>query len=106
MGQQTERNIMTNSRIPNDFFDKLQEKYEKNANLRDSWAWEGPILRKIFERVADEISFNYDLIEPLKAGGGGGVAIVFDRNLETKRALKVSRPSQGKDRLLASIVAF
>jgi HD superfamily phosphohydrolase len=61
-------------------------------------------LREIFGRIAAEISFNYDLIEPLKAGGGGVVAIVFDRNLETKRALKVSRPSQGKDRLLAGIL--
>lgn len=95
---------MTNINIPGDFFTQLQAKYEKDPNLKDSWVWEGPILKEIFSRIAEKISFNYDLIEPLKAGGGGVVAIVFDRNLETKRALKVSRPSQDKDRLLASIL--
>jgi HD superfamily phosphohydrolase len=95
---------MSTPKVPPNFLTTLQTKYEKDPNLKDEWAWEGPILRDVFDRVAEEISFNYDLVEPLKAGGGGVVSIVYDRNLGTNRALKVSRPSLGKDRLLAGIL--
>jgi len=95
---------MPSQELPTDFVSKLETKYLKDVNLKDSWEYEGPILEKIFGKVADEISFNYNLIEPINIGGGGVVALVYDRNLETNRALKVSRPSQGKERLLASIL--
>jgi HD superfamily phosphohydrolase len=90
--------------VPADFFDKLQEIYQNDVNLRDYWSVEEPTLRKVIASVVKEISFNYTLVKPLGVGGSGVVATVEDKNLRRKRALKVSRPSPGKERLLARVL--
>lgn len=91
--------------IPTDFFGRLQKKYENDANLKESWKYEQPILEKIIEQVAEKLSFNYEFVEPLGVGGSGVVAVVYDKNLDTKRAVKISRPSEGKEKLLARILS-
>jgi HD superfamily phosphohydrolase len=90
--------------IPADFFDKLKRLYEKDINLRESWPIEESTLVEIIRKVVEEISFNYSLGSPLGVGGSGVVATVEDKNLKRKRALKVSRPSPGKERLLAKVL--
>jgi HD superfamily phosphohydrolase len=61
-------------------------------------------LRRILPAVAAQISFNYEIDRPLNVGGSGVVSVVTDKNLNTQRALKVSRPSPGKERLLAKVL--
>jgi eukaryotic-like serine/threonine-protein kinase len=94
----------TEPNIPGDFFDKLQNIYISDVNLRDSWGVEGPVLREIILEVVKQLAFNYTLGDPLGVGGSGVVAIVEDKNLKRKRALKVSRPSPGKEQLLTRIL--
>lgn len=90
--------------VPSDFFVKLESKYLSDNNLRDAWRSEESALAEIISKVSEEISFNYTLIAPLGVGGSGVVATVEDNNLQRKRALKVSRPSPGKERLLTRIL--
>lgn len=94
----------TSDAIPTDFFDKLKVIYEKDINLRNSWSVEEQALTEIIKKVAEELSFNYRLGSPLGVGGSGVVAVVEDKNLKRKRALKVSRPSPGKEPLLAKVL--
>lgn len=90
--------------IPSDFFAKLQAIYDSDPNLRESWRAEELALREILPVVAERLEFNFRIGAPLGVGGSGVVAIIVDQNLQTKRALKVSRPSPGKELLLAKIL--
>jgi HD superfamily phosphohydrolase len=90
--------------ILNNFFAKLENLYLSDVNLSESWAIEEPPLRTIMAEVVREIAFNYTLGAPLGVGGSGVVAIVQDNNLKRKRALKVSRPSPGKEKMLTRIL--
>lgn len=94
---------MTQS-IPDDFFERLAAIYHRDVNLRDAWPAEEPTLRQIIPAVIGELAYVYSLERPLGVGGSGVVVQLWDRNLETHRALKISRPSPGKERLLARIL--
>jgi HD superfamily phosphohydrolase len=89
---------------PPTFFENLRSLYEKSAPLRSAWKDEEIPLRKIIGQVASELPNIYRIDRPLGVGGSGVVAIVEDTNLHTKRALKVSRPSPGKEHLLARVL--
>lgn len=91
--------------IPSDYFDLLKVKYESDKNLADYWAAEEVELRKLTEMVCKHIDFNYQLIKPLGVGGSGVVSVVQDKNLDVPRALKIARPSPGKEKLLARLLA-
>ena len=90
--------------IPSDYFDKLKKKYESDPNLADYWRAEEAELRSLTEEICKHIAFNYQLIKPLGVGGSGVVSIVQDKNLDVPRALKIARPSPGKERLLARLL--
>src|SRR5208283_4983649 len=90
--------------IPSDYFDLLKKKYESDPNLVAYWQSEEAELRKLTDEVCKHIAFNYVLIKPLGVGGSGVVSIVQDKNLEVQRALKIARPSPGKERLLARLL--
>lgn len=90
--------------LPDDFFEKLSDLYQKSETLKQYWDYEEPVIRKLLPEVAKDIAFNYCIIEPIGVGGGGIVLTVHDHNLDTTRALKISRPSPGKELLLADIL--
>ena len=62
-------------------------------------------LRDLVQRVATQLAFNYEIGSPLGVGGSGVVLAVTDRNLRAQRALKISRPSPGKEELLARVLS-
>jgi HD superfamily phosphohydrolase len=95
---------MNEKAIPDEFFTALQNIYEEDENLREYWASERAQLEEILPRIASKISFNYIIEKPLAVGGGGVVILVQDINLAATRVLKISRPSPGKERLLAGIL--
>jgi len=88
-----------------EFFSRLQAIYDGNKSLQESWDVERAALEAIIPAVARAIAFNYVLGAPLGVGGSGIVARVTDLNLGTERALKIARPSPGKEILLAKILA-
>jgi serine/threonine protein kinase len=90
--------------IPEDYFDRLKAKYENDSNLADYWGSEEAELKRLTEEVCKHIDFNYRLVKPLGVGGSGVVSIVQDKNLDVPRALKIARPSPGKERLLARLL--
>jgi len=90
--------------IPGDFFERLEQIYRADVNLREAWASEEALLRQIIPAVVEQLSYVYTLVRPLGVGGSGVVVQLWDRNLETHRALKISRPSPGKERLLARVL--
>jgi HD superfamily phosphohydrolase len=78
--------------------------YKKDRNLAAAWEHEENRIAVILSQVAESISFNYDLERPLGVGGSGIVIAVTDRNLSAKRALKIARPSPGKEKLLTYVL--
>jgi HD superfamily phosphohydrolase len=90
--------------VPAEFFFELEKIYSSDANLKDAWELEAPALQEIIPQIAEEIKFNYHLRLPLGVGGSGIVAAVEDKNLNRKRALKISRPSPGKEKVLTRIL--
>lgn len=90
--------------LPQDFFENLEAIYSNKASLKPYWDTEAPILRSLMPAVAERLAFNYRLVRPLNVGGSGIVAVIHDVNLDADRALKVSRPSPGKDRILARVL--
>jgi HD superfamily phosphohydrolase len=86
------------------FLDKLQKIYSENVNLQQYWEYESAALRDILPLVRDGLAFNYEILDPFAVGGGGIVATCRDKNLGVIRALKLSRPSPGKEELLATIL--
>ncbi|MGE4055494.1 MAG: protein kinase [Vicinamibacterales bacterium] len=88
-----------------DFFARLEGIYRKSKSLTESWETERAALDAIIPAVVDKIAFNYVLGSPLGVGGSGIVAKVTDRNLGAERALKIARPSPGKELILAKILA-
>ena len=90
--------------IPSDYFERLKAKYEADPNLVDYWKSEETQLRRLTEEVCKHIDFNYRLVKPLGVGGSGVVSIVQDKNLDVPRALKLARPSPGKESLLARLL--
>ena len=91
------------SYVENEFFNQLKAIYTKR-NLAEAWDAEETKLRIIVPKVVAAISFNYEIERPLAVGGAGVVSIVRDKNLGLQRALKISRPSPGKVKLLARLL--
>jgi serine/threonine protein kinase len=67
-------------------------------------ASEESVLRLLIPKVAEKLSFNYIIGSPFAIGGSGIVIYVEDMNLQVVRALKISRPSPGKERYLARVL--
>jgi len=97
--------MTTTNYLPDDFFDKLRDIYEAKANTKSYWAHENVPLRDIFAQVGESLKFNYEIVAPFRVGGSGVVAFVRDKNLDVTRVLKVSRPSPGKEDILAKILS-
>ncbi|MBI3415908.1 MAG: HD domain-containing protein [Verrucomicrobia bacterium] len=91
------------SYMENEFFNQLKSIYSKR-NLSEAWHAEEQKLRIIVPKVVEAIGFNYEIERPLAVGGAGVVSIVRDKNLGLQRALKISRPSPGKVKLLAKLL--
>ena len=89
---------------PDDLIAALEGVYKKDRNLAAAWEHEERKIKIILSQVAESISFNYELEGPLGVGGSGIVLSVTDRNLSTKRALKIARPSPGKEELLTYVL--
>jgi len=86
------------------FLEQLREKYLKDPNLKPTWHTESSALADILPIVLAELPDNYSLGKPLGVGGSGIVALLHDDNLQTDRALKIARPSAGKEVLLTEIL--
>jgi len=86
------------------FYDLVKGKYQEDINLIDAWNDESKILEKMIPEIEKSIAFNYRLDEPIGIGGSGIVAKVYDKNMDAIRAIKISRPSTGKEKLLADIL--
>ncbi len=87
-----------------EFLAELGKKYEADSNLTPFWKAESAALTEILPTVLEELPDNYSLGKPLGVGGSGIVAVLYDTNLDTSRALKVARPSPGKEPLLAQVL--
>ena len=87
------------AKLPDGFLQCVERCYTPTE-----WALEGEATKSILADVANEIQFNYEFVEPIARGGSGLVVKVLDRHLKVHRALKVSRPSPGKQVLLADIL--
>ncbi len=87
-----------------EFLLELHKRYQADPNLRSSWTPESAALHEILPLVVNELPNNYALRRPLGVGGSGIVAILHDKNLNTDRALKIARPSPGKELLLAQVL--
>lgn len=98
---------MTSSVDPNldTVFVKVEEMYLADQHLRGAWPVEEAPLRTLIQEVADAVRFNYTIEDSLGVGGSGVVLKVRDRNLNAHRALKISRPSPGKEELLARVLS-
>jgi HD superfamily phosphohydrolase len=90
--------------IPSDYFDRLKYHYDRNPALADFWEVEGERLMNVTAEVCRHIDFNYRLLEPIGVGGSGVVSIAQDKRLGVPRALKIARPSPGKERLLTRLL--
>lgn len=78
--------------------------YARNATLQDAWEHESDTVLSILQALEDALRDRYELDEPLGVGGSGVVVQVYDLSLGTKRALKFSRPSPGKEQLLSQFL--
>lgn len=87
------------AKLPDGFLESVERCYTPSE-----WALEGEATKGILADVANKIRFNYEFVEPIARGGSGLVVKVLDRHLKVNRALKVSRPSPGKQVLLADIL--
>ena len=87
-----------------EFLEALHLKYESDANLKSSWVAESTALKEILPLVMEQLPNNYSLGKPLGVGGSGIVAALRDKNLNTDRALKIARPSPGKELLLTQLL--
>jgi HD superfamily phosphohydrolase len=83
---------------------EIEETYLADDNLKPAWPVEQDSIADLLQRIADKISFNFTIDGLLGVGGSGIVLSVLDRNLHAKRALKMPRPSPGKEQLLATVL--
>jgi HD superfamily phosphohydrolase len=90
--------------IPSNFFDRLKDLYTSKSTTKDAWAIEGPVLEAVFPPIAREISYNYAFSEPTNLGGSGVIATVINKRSKVNYAIKVARPSLGKERILADLL--
>ena len=90
--------------IPSSIYDELEKIYAEDLNLRDSWKHEQKVIHELLPKIAEEISYNYALVKAKAVGGGGIILVVGDKNLKVQRALKIARPSLGKEALLARVL--
>ena len=86
-------------------YDGLRKRYRDDPNLAPAWDAEEEALRELLSSMAEKLAANYTLLADLGVGGSGVVILAEDRNLQTKRAVKFSRPSPGKEPLLAGLLA-
>src|SRR2546426_215137 len=94
------------------FFEKLHKKYvsdTKNEPARKraeaAWIEEEPVLRTLLPSLSARIAPRHRIEEPLGVGGVGIVLKIFDSNLETYRALKLARPTAGRESFFADIIS-
>ena len=85
-------------------YDDLKAIYDNDPNLKPYWDEESKVMHRIFPAIARRIRNSYRITGGLGVGGSGVVLTVEDRNLSVQRALKVARPSMGKEVLLARIL--
>ena len=90
--------------LPEQILQELEKRYLADRNLEGSWESEKPALERVLSEVVHEVAFNYDINGVLGVGGSGVVLSALDKNLNAKRALKLSRPSPGKEEMLAKIL--
>lgn len=83
----------------------LQRIYQRSASLSEAWQAERGPLEAVLDELSTSMSGQYKLCEPIGVGGSGVVLRVRDCRLELDRALKFSRPSPGKQELLATFLA-
>jgi serine/threonine protein kinase len=85
--------------------ERLQGYYETSSSLREAWAYESPILGEILAELSRVLEGRYLLEDVLGVGGSGVVLRAFDLSLEAPRAVKFSRPSPGKQAMLARFLS-
>lgn len=83
---------------------ELEVLYQKTSQLRAAWSVELVALQAMLPELRKKIAFNYRLLEPIGVGGGGIVFRARDLNLDTDRALKVARPSPGREEFLVHLL--
>jgi serine/threonine protein kinase len=84
--------------------DRLRVVYEQDEDLAPAWSGEQEGLRRLLPELRHALSFNYEISDPLGVGGAGVVFRVRDVNLGLDRALKVVRPSPGKEPQLVELL--
>lgn len=94
-----------------EWYERVHEKYLEDKRTADAkhraeaaWAIEVPLLEKIIPELQKELSPRYEIRMPLGVGGVSVVLEVFDKNLETPRALKFARPTPGREPLFAEVL--
>lgn len=83
----------------------LEILYSKSASLKAAWPAEKSALGQIVVSLEAELAGQFELGAPLGVGGSGVVLRVRDMRLGVARAIKFSRPSPGKEELLAGFLA-
>jgi len=83
----------------------IETLYERNATLRAAWDSERAAVAIAVDEISADLKDQYQLGDALGVGGSGIVIRVSDVRLGVDRALKFSRPSPGKQDLLAALLA-
>lgn len=84
--------------------EQLRLKYQARSATREAWQHEEPTLLAILATLKDDLAGRYEVGDALGVGGSGVVVTASDLHLGLERALKFSRPSVGKQTLLADLL--
>jgi serine/threonine protein kinase len=86
-------------------WDKMREMYQAEAKAGNvEYPFEEPILRDALTQFLAHTSKRYSVEGFAGLGGAGLVFVVCDTHLQTRRALKIARPLEGKGSLVEEIV--
>lgn len=87
-----------------DLLADIAARYAKKPSLKSAWDQEEPALTEIVAALPTQLENQYLLGPSLGIGGSGVVVRVRDQQLGVDRALKFSRPSPGRQQLLADLL--
>jgi HD superfamily phosphohydrolase len=88
--------------VDTEFFSQLKEKYQNYSSFDEN---ELKVVFRIVEEIEKSLDGRYSFIQPINIGGTGVVIKIEDINLKVDRALKFSRPIEGREEYFNNILS-